>query len=121
MRHVVCPVEKLPPGSRTCVPIGTYGVAVFNVAGEFFALRNYCPHSGGPLCEGLVTGTTLWDREEGIRWVRDGEVVRCPWHRWEFDIRTGHSLTEPGIRVASFPAYESDGMVVVEARGGANA
>lgn len=52
--HVVATVAEIPPGTHKLVPIGRYGVGVYNVNGTFYAITNYCPHEGGPLCSGRV-------------------------------------------------------------------
>lgn len=103
--HPVCPVSEFPPGERRIVTIDGKSIGVFNVGGRFFALRNRCPHRGAPLCEGqisdLVTAPSpyVWERE------REGEIIRCPWHSWEFDLTTGRSVCFPErIRTKSYPA-----------------
>jgi nitrite reductase (NADH) small subunit len=112
---VVGRVEELPPGSVTIVPLGKFGVGVFNVHGRYHALVNYCVHRGAPLCRGSVGGTAVaTDAPYEIRWTRDGEIVRCPWHGWEYDIGTGRCLTVPSHRIRSYPVRVIDGVVVVE-------
>ena len=114
-RHVVCPVAELPPGAMKLVPIGRFGVGVFNVNGAFHALTNYCPHEGGPLCMGYLRGTTEAREDEigGVSWIRDGEIVRCPWHQWEFDIATGETLSTPVRSIRTYPVEVVDGDVVL--------
>lgn len=103
-RHVVGAVRDLPPGSRRLARIAGQDIVVFNVGGAFFALANRCPHQGGPLCEGRLTGLLDAAAPGQYRYSRPGEILRCPWHGWEFDIRTGQSRCEPGrIRTRSFP------------------
>lgn len=94
-RYVVCRVEELPPGSRKIVCVGGRSIGVFNVHGHFYAIKNTCPHQGAPLCLGKVTGTTLPSPVGEYRWGREGEIIRCPWHGWEFDITTGRSVFNP--------------------------
>lgn len=113
-RHVVGRVEELPPGSHKVVPVGRRGLGVFNVNGQFYALYNVCPHAGGPLCLGPVTGTTRATGPYQVEWVREGEILRCPWHGWEFDITTGCTITEPVERVQTYPVHIEDGLIVVE-------
>ena len=69
----VADLAATPPGSAQVVRVGRYDVALFNVAGSYYALENACPHQGGPIAEGWVEGLT----------------VTCPWHAWCFDLRTG--------------------------------
>jgi len=70
-------------------------IGVFNVGGEFFALANRCPHEGGPLCQGRIGPLIQSDGPGSYRLERDKEFLRCPWHGWEFDIRTGQSWCDP--------------------------
>lgn len=107
MEFVVGAVADLPPGSSTIVYPEKVksGVGVFNIDGEYYALKNTCPHMGGPLCKGRVRGTTeaaTDGKKIGLHWVRDGEVVACPWHHWEFDIRTGKTLFASRQKVRSY-------------------
>ncbi len=103
--HIVCRVGELPPGARKLVEINGRSIGVFRLEdGRYLALRNRCPHRGAPLCEGRRTG--LITAEEPYRPVfqRDGEILRCPWHGWEFDLITGRSVFMPeAIRVKSYP------------------
>ncbi len=114
-RHVVGPVTDFPPGSQRVVSVGRAEVGVFNVGGRLFALPNVCPHQFGPLCEGPVGGTTACSAETGWRfaWVREGEIVTCPWHGLEFDITTGHCLASAKIRLRQYVVTVDDGQVTV--------
>jgi len=94
-RHVVAPAAELPPGSRKLVTVKGRAIAIFNVAGELFALLNRCPHRGGSLCEGKLTGLVRSSEPGHYDYSRRGEILRCPWHGWEFDIRTGKSWCAP--------------------------
>jgi len=89
--HDVAGVEELPPGSRKLCAVGRLEIGVFNVGGMLYALPNLCPHQGGPLCEGRLSGTLLRRRERGwtLEWVDDPEVLICPWHLLEFHLPTG--------------------------------
>jgi nitrite reductase/ring-hydroxylating ferredoxin subunit len=114
--YVVCAEEELPPGSVVVVPVGKFGVGVYNVDGRFYALTNYCPHEGGPLCLGRIQGTTepspiLPDR---VRYVRDGAVVRCPWHSWEFDITTGKCVGDPARGIRAYEVQVEKGQVILK-------
>jgi nitrite reductase/ring-hydroxylating ferredoxin subunit len=94
-RHVIAPVSELPPGSRKFLVLEDRPIAIFNVKGEYFGLLNRCPHQGAALCEGPLIGLAEAELPGDIRYTRQGEILRCPWHGWEFDIKTGQSWCHP--------------------------
>lgn len=102
-RHVVALVREIPPGQRKLVEVAGRSIGIFNLGGEFFALRNRCPHQGAALCEGPVGGAVPSGKTGDLNLDREGEILRCPWHGWEFDIRTGQSWFDPkGVRVKRY-------------------
>ena len=102
-RYVVCRVEELPPGGRKIVEVRGRTVGVFNVHGTYYALLNRCPHRNAPLCKGQITGLVQGPEPYKIELSREGEVLRCPWHGWEFDITNGRSVFNPHrIRARSY-------------------
>jgi len=94
-RHLIGLVSEVPPGERKTVEVEGRSIGVFNVHGTFYALRNSCPHQGGPLCLGSIKGMTLPSPPGEYVWARDGEILRCPWHGWEFDLTPGRAICEP--------------------------
>jgi nitrite reductase (NADH) small subunit len=104
-----------PPGSHRVVQAGRAAIGVFNVGGQLHALPNVCPHQFGPLCAGGVGGTTACNAETGwkLAWIREGEIVTCPWHGLEFEIATGRCLANPRLRVRTYPVTVEDGVVKV--------
>jgi 3-phenylpropionate/trans-cinnamate dioxygenase ferredoxin subunit len=114
-KHVVAAVKEIPPGGRKLVTVRGRPIAVFNLNGEFFGLFNRCPHQGGPMCEGILTGLIQSDEPGRYSYSRKGEILRCPWHGWEFDIRTGQSFCDPQkIQVRSYPVEVAPGQTVVK-------
>lgn len=102
-RHVVAAVADIPPGGRKIVTVAGREVGVFNLGGAFFALLNRCPHQGGALCRGQQVGLVTSDEPGRFDYSRPGEMLKCPWHGWEFDIRTGQSWCDPDdLKVRSF-------------------
>ena len=71
--------EEIPIGQARLVEVNGNEIAIFNVAGSFYAIDNTCTHVGGPLCEGLIVGNE----------------VTCPWHRAVFDVTSGQVLGPP--------------------------
>lgn len=118
-RHVVAQADDLPPGERTIVRVSGREIGVFNVAGEYYALRNVCPHRGAPLCKGrlrpLITPSSEPDDGSiyGVAYQREGEILKCPWHLWEFDVKTGHSLHDESLRVRTYTVQREGDEVVL--------
>lgn len=94
-RYVIAAAADVPPGGRLIVEVAGRSIGVFNVGGEFLAVRNRCPHQGGPLCEGVQVGALRSDGPGHYAYDRSNEIIRCPWHAWEFDLRTGASWFDP--------------------------
>lgn len=112
-RFYLCDTSEVPRGERVVRDVGGRSIGVFNVGGRFFALHNRCPHRGGALCLGPVTGTALPTDGYRYEYGRDGEIVRCAWHGWEFEIASGRCLVHPRMRARSFPVEVEDGRVYV--------
>ena len=114
-KHVVAPVRELLPGSRKLVDVDGRAIVIFNIGGEFFALLNRCPHQGGNLCDGRLIGLVESSEPGVYRYDRQGEILRCPWHGWEFDVRTGKSRCEPArIRTKTYEVGIEPGRSLVE-------
>ncbi|MCZ6678219.1 MAG: Rieske (2Fe-2S) protein [Candidatus Poribacteria bacterium] len=113
-RYVVAKVEELPPGERKIVPVGGKGgIGVFNVGGTFYALRNMCPHRGGPLCQGRLRPHIISSGTYQTEFERENEIIKCSWHQWEFDIKTGRALYDPRMRVKTYPVtVEADEVIL---------
>jgi len=93
----VARVEDVPQGQSRVFQVAGREIALFHVGAQFYALDNVCPHRGGPLGEGIISGT---------------EVI-CPWHAWSFDIRTGAYTFDPELAVKKFEVRVEDGQVQV--------
>jgi nitrite reductase/ring-hydroxylating ferredoxin subunit len=113
-RHVVAHRSELPPGSRRIVKLGRREVGVFNIGGQLKAIANICPHHQAPLALGPVVGVVTANGVGDYAYEREGHVVRCPWHSFEFDLDTGRCLPVPDLyRVAVYPAaWEGEEAVV---------
>ena len=95
--YVVATVDELPEGQHIVVEVRGREIGLFNVQGQYYALPNVCIHQNGPLCRGATSGTVIADATTNWKrtWARDGEVIVCPWHSLEFDIKTGQCLAYP--------------------------
>ena len=114
-KHVVAKLDELPEGSTRTVTVRGREIAIFNLQGEFYAMLNRCPHEGASLAQGTRVGL-VESREPGEYWYsRPGELVRCPWHGWEFDIRTGQSWFDPAsVRVKCYAANIEPGSSIAK-------
>src|SRR6185312_1923597 len=114
-RHVVARAAEIPPGSRKLVQLGERSIVVFNIAGELFALSDKCPHKGGSLSKGKLTGLVESSTPGEYAYSRPGEIIRCPWHNWEFDVRTGRSWCDPKrMRLMNYAVTVEPGATLVE-------
>jgi nitrite reductase/ring-hydroxylating ferredoxin subunit len=114
--HVVCTEEEIPPGTHKVFPIGRHGVGVYNVNGAFYAIANYCPHEGGPLCTGRVHGrSVVSDAPGGASVIREGEYLYCPWHQWGFELATGTTAVKPEWSIRTYPVKVLGHKVIVTA------
>lgn len=119
-RHAVAAVSDLPPGARKIVSVDGRSVGLFNVHGRFIAVLNVCPHELAPVCLGRWSGTTAPSPPGQFNWGREDEILRCPWHGWEFDLLTGECLTDRR-RLRRFPTSVEDGQIYVDLSPGARA
>ena len=94
-RQVVAKASEVAAGAVKLVTAAGREIGIFNIGGEYFALANRCPHAGGPLCAGKIVSLVQSDGPGSYRLARAQEFLRCPWHGWEFDIRTGQSWCDP--------------------------
>lgn len=101
-RHIVAQAADLPPGAHKVVTVNGREIGIFNVHGDYYALLNYCPHRGAPLCHGRVRPLVVSDGVYHVDYAQEGEVLKCPWHMWEFDIRTGQALFDDKLRVRAY-------------------
>ncbi|MFO1450120.1 MAG: Rieske (2Fe-2S) protein [Opitutaceae bacterium] len=102
-KHPVAKVSELPPGARRLVRVGNIEVGLFHVEGRIVAYRNVCPHAGAPVCVGRISGTSLPSAVYDYQYGHEGCILRCPWHGWEFDLRTGEHLVDPSTRLKAIP------------------
>jgi nitrite reductase/ring-hydroxylating ferredoxin subunit len=103
-RFAVARENEIPPGGRLIVDVAGRSIGIFNVDGKLYALRNRCPHNGGPLCEGGAIYSLFDSPRPGVYMVDPSrKFVTCPWHGWEYDIATGQSWFDPvGSRVRAY-------------------
>ena len=104
--------DVLPqPGAVRVVEVGGHRVGLYRVGDDVYALADRCPHRGAPLCAGAVA-TPIGVEHGELTIGRTDSVVRCPWHKWEFEIATGRCTVDERLRVRQY-AVSVDGDEVV--------
>ena len=108
----------LPERGRLVVDAGETSVGIFRIDGELYAYENRCPHAGGPICQGLMVPRVveLIDERRAITGSAFDESdmhVACPWHGYEFSIRTGGHAGLSSIRLRPIEVEEADGIIHV--------
>jgi nitrite reductase (NADH) small subunit len=97
----ITPTGNIPPREGRAVLVGDREIALFNLGDQFLATDNQCPHKGGPLCDGLVTGSS----------------VVCPLHAWKVNLASGQ-VERPSHGkdhcVTTYPTRVDDGVVSIE-------
>jgi nitrite reductase (NADH) small subunit len=112
-------VDEFAEGGIRVVKANGREVGVVRWGGEFFALRNVCPHQGAPVCAGTVHAGLEATSRLGDLVVRpSAPVLACAWHGWEFDLRAGRSITNPAYSVRTYDVKVDRGRVLVRMGGG---
>jgi nitrite reductase/ring-hydroxylating ferredoxin subunit len=93
----VARVEDVPPGTVRCFKAGDESIALANIDGSLYATQNACLHLEGPLCEGRL----------------EASVLTCPWHGWQYDVRTGKNEFDLAIQLRTYEVKVEDGDVKV--------
>lgn len=117
-RYLVGDASSWREGDRQFTEVMGRQLVVFAVDGAFVAYDNVCPHSGGPVCEGRVmpavkaavadNGTYHGEHSDDA----DPHLV-CPWHGWEFELKTGRCIGDVRRKLRGFPVVVDEGKVYV--------
>lgn len=116
--YVVAETQDLDEDGRLNTELRGREIGIFKIDGDLYAYTSWCAHQSGPICEGDLGGTAAatFDKENletTTEWVKDGKVLRCPWHNWEYDVESGESISKDGVRLPSHEVREEDGEIVV--------
>ena len=109
-------VDGFPVDGFRIVTIGRLEVGVLRRGdGRVQAVRNLCPHKGAPMCKFKPTGTMIPGPPGTLQWGHEGDILRCPWHGFEFDIGTGlRPYTDSRMRLRVYPARVENGDIIVD-------
>jgi len=103
---------------RKIIAQGDLEIGVFHVGGEFFAYENNCVHQGGPACQGKIIGRVqeVLGKDQTSRGLRFSETdihIVCPWHGYEYNIKTGRHPGDKNVRLKSYKVRITDHEVYV--------
>jgi nitrite reductase/ring-hydroxylating ferredoxin subunit len=102
------------PGEIRVVEIRHHRVGVMRVGDEFHALADRCPHRGAPLCSAGEVVTDIQRAADGsLTLGEQGALIRCPWHKWDFEIATGRCPADTKMRVRRYAVRREGGDVIV--------
>ena len=93
-------VDEIADGERRIVESGTLEIGVFRLGDQYFAWESNCPHQGGPVCQGRIMNRVdeaidERGRSQSFRFVEEDVHIICPWHGFEFNLRTGRHPGDP--------------------------
>lgn len=105
-------------GARKIVPVNGREVVVLLHEGSYYAYANYCRHNGGPVGEGVLMSrveAVLGENQtsRGERFSKEETHLVCPWHGWEYNLKTGACAGDPTVKLRRFETVERDGSIYV--------
>jgi nitrite reductase/ring-hydroxylating ferredoxin subunit len=115
MKQIICESSELSPGEMRSAQFGPMPIVVVRTEdGELYGLLDKCLHMGGRLSKGKLLLATNGDtcghyEEESGRFI-----VKCPWHGYEYDLRSGATLFDEGKKLRTFAVREENGQIVAE-------
>jgi nitrite reductase (NADH) small subunit len=113
--HFVAQFEDLEEAKPAVFTVEGRSLGLILSNGEVRAVRNVCPHKRAPVCRGQVRGTMLPSDPDKFVFGMDGEILQCPWHGWEFSLKTGETVCKAEDRKLTFyPVVVKDGAVYVD-------
>ncbi|MFD0958457.1 Rieske (2Fe-2S) protein [Paenibacillus chungangensis] len=117
-RYEVAEVEVIRRAGLVIYSVEGNEIGVFAIGDSFYAWRNRCPHAAAPVCEGAICesdrrlpvfGTVSPANECDERII----TIKCPWHGWEFDLRTGQHIVSEHVKLQGYEVEVENGRVYV--------
>lgn len=110
----VTEAENVQPKKPYISQVNGREIGLMRDGDDIYAFLNFCPHAGAPICEGHITGRVVRDAEGNVSYDDSARTIRCPWHRWEFDCKTGQAVTPIRQRLKTYPVRVEAGKVSIE-------
>lgn len=119
-RVYVGEADEFTDGDRRIVEVGGTAIGVFCLGDDFVAYENRCLHQGGPVCEGQYFPRMRAVIDDQHRFVGEkadysSPQLVCPWHSWEYDLRTGEMVANRKMRLRSYEVVVEGAKVYVVA------
>jgi nitrite reductase/ring-hydroxylating ferredoxin subunit len=115
MNYELFPLSELAPGDVRATLAGATEVVVIRTHdGDVYALKDVCPHRGPKLSRGTLESIVVGERAGEYRLANDEFALRCPWHQFEYDVKTGRCLADPSLRVRRYDVAIVDGQIVIK-------
>jgi nitrite reductase/ring-hydroxylating ferredoxin subunit len=116
----VSEASALSEGERKVFAVGKREVGVYRVNGQLYAYENHCAHQGGPACEGMMMPKVeeVLGEDKTFRMQRfnyDEWHIVCPWHAWEYDLKTGEFVVDRARRLKKYEVLEKGGKIFIVA------
>jgi nitrite reductase (NADH) small subunit len=112
--HYVVELDALEQNKPILFEIEGRCIGLIKTDQEVYAIRNVCPHKAAPICKGTVRGTMLPSAPDTFVFGLENQVLQCPWHGWEFDLKTGTTLCPSKKRLRRYAVVLRDRAVYVE-------
>jgi nitrite reductase/ring-hydroxylating ferredoxin subunit len=119
--YVAGRADELPEDEVRLTRLGRHDVVLIRRGSTVFAVANRCPHQGARMCDGRLRERLDGDGAGRVEARPHTPVLACPWHGWEFDLATGRSAFDAAYRIKTYPATITDGDIVVQIGGRADA
>lgn len=120
-RWFVGKMDEVPEGGRLVIELRLISVGIFRVEGQLYAYENVCMHQGGPVCQGKMLPRVVENIDDNTKMIRgesfddsDPHII-CPWHGFEYSIKTGQHAGRPAIALRRIAVEETDGHIYVTA------
>lgn len=128
MSFTIGDASEIPRNGRKCYTVSGENVAILDVVGTLYAIRNSCPHMGGPVGEGKLSGRPPTSEHTVSRFAdfspggsgnprmveNAAPTIGCPWHGWEFDLADGAPRFPAKRGLKTYPVRIEDGLVVLD-------
>ncbi len=98
----VATTDEVPDHGCKLIPYRKHEIGLFHENGAYYAVLNYCPHAGAPICRGEVEAPLTASADGTYTVETDRPVLRCPWHHWEFELKTGAPVCDIKQKLKTF-------------------